>query len=206
MCHKADVTAIRRYNFVAIVLAAVVVFPASYAFGQDYSARLNGFNVTGSVPGPTAAETGAILTNGTGMLRLHLDKSTQTANYELTFSDLTSTVTQAHIHFGKEHVAGGIMVWLCQNPATNPGPDGTPVCPQTNGTVTGTITAGSVQAIATQNVTAGDFNALVDALESNTAYANVHTDNFKAGEIRGQTQIFGKDDNHDRDGSRNRDN
>ena len=33
----------------------------------------------------------------------------------------------------------------------------------------------NVQAIPGQNVVAGDFNALVVALESETAYANVHT-------------------------------
>jgi CHRD domain len=54
------------------------------------------------------------------------------------------------------------------------------------------ITAGNVQAIASQNVTAGDFDALEDALTTNTAYANVHTSNFPAGEIRGQ--IRGGDD------------
>ena len=46
----------------------------------------------------------------------------------------------------------------------------------------------NVQAIASQNVTAGDFNGFVDALTTNTAYANVHTTNFPAGEIRGQVR------------------
>jgi hypothetical protein len=52
--------------------------------------------------------------------------------------------------------------------------------------VTGTITAGDVQGIAAQHVMAGDFDALEDALENNSAYANVHTAAFPAGEIRGQ--------------------
>lgn len=196
MSHEASGT-IYRYGFVAVAIAAVVVFSTNYARGQEYSAQLNGFNVTGSVPGPTAAASGAILTNGTGTLKLHLDKYNQTATYQLTYSDPTSTVTQAHIHFGEVHVAGGIMIWLCQNPTTNPGPEGTPVCPEPGGTVTGTITASSVQAIATQNVTAGDFDALVAALEHNAAYANVHSENFKAGELRGQVRIVGWEGNHD---------
>ena len=196
MSHRVD-GATHRYGFVAIAFAAVIAFSANNASGQEYSARLNGFNVTGSVPGPTAAASGAILTKGTGTLKLHLDKNTQTATYELTYSDVTSTVTQAHIHFGKVHVAGGIMIWLCQNPATNPGPDGTPTCPEPGGSVTGTITASSVQAIATQNVTAGDFDAFVAALESKTAYANVHTENFKAGELRGQVLAVGREGDHD---------
>jgi CHRD domain len=188
-----------RYGFIAIAVAAVIGFSANYASGQEYSARLNGFNVTGNVPGPTAAASGAIFTNGTGTVYLYLDKNSQTATYKLTYSDLTSTVTQAHIHFGKVHVAGGIMVWLCGNPATNPGPAGTPTCPEPSGTVTGTITATSVQAIATQNVTAGDFDALEDALESNTAYSNVHSVNFPAGELRGQLLPIEKEGDHEHD-------
>jgi hypothetical protein len=56
------------------------------------------------------------------------------------------------------------------------------------GTVTGTLTAANVLPIAGQGVPAGDFQALVDALESDTAYANIHTSNFPAGEIRGQVR------------------
>ena len=56
-------------------------------------------------------------------------------------------------------------------------------------------TASSVVAVPGQNVTAGDFDALTDALTSDTAYANVHTMNFKAGEIRGQVRKNEKDQN-----------
>ena len=54
--------------------------------------------------------------------------------------------------------------------------------------MTGTLTAANVLAIAGQNVPAGDFSALVDALESDTAYANIHTTAFPAGEIRGEVR------------------
>ncbi len=52
--------------------------------------------------------------------------------------------------------------------------------------VTGTLTPASVLAVPGQNIVAGDFSIVPAALKSDTAYANVHTNNFKAGEIRGQ--------------------
>jgi CHRD domain len=58
------------------------------------------------------------------------------------------------------------------------------------------ITGGNVLAIAAQGMPASDFDALVDLLVSNTAYANVHTTNFPAGEIRGQIRKPDKDDEH----------
>jgi len=170
----------------ALVVATVVAFSAAYAQAQQFSAHLNGFEELGA----QNAETGAILSSGQGTLKLTLNKNAGLITYTLTYSNVgttgpgTGTVTQAHIHFGKEHVAGGIIVFLCTNLGN--GPTGTPACPANTGTVTGTIMAAQVQAIAKQNVNAGDFNAVIAALISDTAYANVHTTAFQAGEIRGQ--------------------
>jgi len=180
----------RRHKLIeAAVAAGFVALWGGVAHADEYSARLSGFNETGGLN----AESGAILTNGTGTLQLDLDNKSQTATYTLTFSDLSSAVTQAHIHFAKVHVPGGIFIWLCQT-AAKPSPTaGTPFCPTAGGTVTGTITGASVIAVPTQNVTAGDFDALTDALSSNTAYTNVHTVNFPGGEIRGQVRKSEKD-------------
>jgi hypothetical protein len=182
--------------FGATLAAAVVFVSAGYACAQEFSARLSGFEELGSLTAPT----GAILSNGSGTLRLKLDRKAGTADFALTYSDVgttppkTGTVTQAHIHFGKKHGAGGIIVWLCGT-ATNPGPTGTPKCPGLNsGTMTGTLAQANVLAIATQNVEAGDFDALVDALTSDTAYANIHTTALPAGEIRGQVRKGHGDD------------
>jgi hypothetical protein len=43
-------------------------------------------------------------------------------------------------------------------------------------------------------VAVGDFDAVIDALNSNTAYANIHTTKFPAGEIRGQVRRGERDD------------
>lgn len=154
-----------------------------------FTAKLDGFQEVGGLN----AETGAILTEGKGRLELTLDKSHQTLTYKLTYffpsveANGPTNVLQSHIHFGRVHTPGGIMVFFCTNLGN--GPAGTPPCPTPEGTVTGTITAAGVQAVTGQQVTAGDFGAVVAALTSNTAYANVHTTNFKSGEIRGQTRL-----------------
>jgi hypothetical protein len=193
----------RRQKLIeAAVVAGVVALwgGAAHADGggantEEFSARLSGFNELGSLPSATAFPTGAILTEGNGTLQLDLDKKSHMATYTLTFSGLSSAVTQAHIHFGKVHVAGGIFVWLCQTMAKPSPTAGTPSCPTEGGTVTGTITAAKIIAVPGQNVPAGMFDVLTEALTSNTAYANVHTVNFPAGEIRGQVRKDEKDHN-----------
>jgi len=188
----------------AVLLATLVVLTASYAYAEDFSARINGFQEVGGVG---AGQTGAIRSNGTGTF--HLDLDTNQATFTLTYSDVGSpptpasrTVTQAHIHFGKRHVGGGILVFLCANVVT--APPGTQPCPPNAGTVTGTLRPENIQAITGQNVTAGDFDALVDALRSNTAYVNIHSTGFPVGEIRGQIRKS-NGDHHDQGGDDNRD-
>lgn len=164
-----------------LMTAAAAAVPATGSpQAEEFHAVLSGFNEIGELN----KESGAILTSGSGTLDLKLDRRNETLSFTLNFQNLTSPVTQAHIHFGKVHVAGGIMVFFCSN-LPNP-PAGTQPCPTNGGTVTGTLSAANVQAIAGENVPAGDFDAIVDALLSNTAYANVHTANFPSGEIRGQ--------------------
>jgi hypothetical protein len=182
----------------ASLAAAVVTFSAGYGYADEssagsdeFSARLSGFNEIGSIS--ATGYTGAILSDGSGTVTLHLNKNS--IDYTLKYSNVGTTapligsVLFAHIHFGKSRDSGGILVFFCTNvPFTGSGP--TPPSCNTDssgsGTVSGTWTKDNVQKIAGQNVNAGDFDALVDALNSNTAYANIHTTALTGGEIRGQ--------------------
>src|SRR5262245_18835622 len=157
---------------------------------------LSGFN---DVVGPNLG-VGAVFSTGSGQLKLKIDRRNREIEYELSFDfpDAADTptlgtqfVNQGHIHFGQRHTTGGIPVWLCQS-ADSPAPPAvaadTPMCPSPGGTVTGTITPAKVLALAAQGFPAGEegFDALLEALRTGTAYGNVHTDRFPAGEIRGQ--------------------
>jgi hypothetical protein len=204
---------LRLKHFEAIFAAAVVGFVASYACAQEFTAHLKGVNEIGSIPnGATYAQsyTGAVLSNGEGTVKLNLNKTAGTIDYELTYSNVgttppqTGTVSQAHIHFGKSRNSGGIVVFFCTNltfSGTGPTPQN---CPQNSGTISGTWTKADVQAVPAQNIQAGDFEALVYALESDTAYANVHTvplsgatnTAYPGGEIRGQVHLANEEREH----------
>jgi hypothetical protein len=171
-----------RMTLMGVILSALTAVPAAMAAPrvEQFHAVFSGFNEIGALN----AASGAVLSPGRGTLELQLDRVNQTLSFVLKYSDLSASVTQSHIHFGKKHVAGGVMVFFCSNLTSAPA--GTQPCPAGGGTVTGTLSAVNVLPIAGQNVPAGDFQAVIDALESDTAYANIHTVNFPAGEIRGE--------------------
>jgi hypothetical protein len=126
----------------------------------------------------------SLSTPGRGRFRAVIDEDAQTITYRLTYGGLEADVTQAHIHFGQKHTAGGISVFLCANVGTPPA--GTPACPAQGGEVTGTLTPDSVLGPAAQGIAAGEFAELIAAIRTGNAYANVHSTKYPAGEIRGQ--------------------
>jgi len=116
--------------------------------------------------------------------RFNQDQSELT--YVLTYAGFTTPVLQSHLHLGQRAMSGGIMVFLCTNLGN--GPAGTPPCPTPAGTVTGTLSASGVVGPAGQGITPGDFAKVVDAIRNGVAYANIHTQAFPSGELRGQLE------------------
>lgn len=130
-------------------------------------------------------EVPTISTAARGELRATIYNDDSAVTYELSYSGLEGTVTQAHIHLGQHSVNGGIAVWLCSNLTSPPTPAGVQPCPQ-SGTITGTITAADVVGPAGQGVAPGQFAELLAALRDGLTYVNVHTTMFPGGEIRSQ--------------------
>ena len=127
-----------------------------------------------------------IITDGTGTLTATVNDDTS-ITYTLSYKNLSTPVTQAHIHIGATKITGGVSIFFCTNLGN--GPAGTPTCPNdatNSGTVTHTVTAADVVGPAGQGIPAGDMKDVVRAIASGVTYANVHTTAHPAGEIRGQ--------------------
>lgn len=179
-----------KMKLAAVLISTMLGSSAMASQVEEFHADISGFREVGVL----GSITGAISTEGHGTLDLRLNRRAQTLEFKLTFADMSAPVIMSHIHLGQVHVAGGVMVFFCSNSG---GPAGTQACPGTAGTVTGTITPANVLALPGQHLSAGDFDALVDALEHNTTYVNVHTTAFPTGEIRGE--IRHGDGDRDRD-------
>ena len=139
--------------------------PTTGATAKSLKAHLDGYQ-----------EVPAISTTGSGKFKIKVNGDS--AQFKLRYSDLSSPVKFAHVHFGREGVNGGVIAFLC-------GGGGKPACPA-SGEVTGTIVPADVIGPADQGIAAGEFAEFVRALKADAVYANVHTDTFGDGEIRGQ--------------------
>lgn len=136
-------------------------------------------------------EVPAVSSTATGSFTMLIDPTGTQFTYRLTYSGLSSNVTQAHIHFGQKGVNGGITLFFCTNLGN--GPAGTQSCPVSAGTVTGRITAAEITGgAAAQGIAATELAEVLRAIRSGVAYVNVHTTNFPGGEIRGQLVLDGK--------------
>lgn len=105
-------------------------------------------------------------------------------HYRLIVANLDN-VRMAHIHYAPAGVNGGVSVWLYpERPPVQLIP-GT-----TNGVLmTGTITQADLDALkpaGTDTRPIQTMEQLIAAMVAGNTYANVHTDQFPGGEIRGQ--------------------
>jgi len=144
--------------------------------GGEFRAKLDGYS-----------EVPAVSTTARGRFEARIDGDQ--IHYELKYSGLEAPVRFAHIHFAQEDVNGAVVAFLC-------GGDGTPDCPQ-SGKVSGTITAADVVPATAQGIAENEIDEVIQAVRRGVTYANVHSDKFPTGEIRGQ--IGGGDEDEDED-------
>jgi len=170
----ASIMKTKNIGFWVITALAVSMFAAAAgpSHTERFSASLSGAN---EVPPINSA--------GTGNFEMTIRPDG--INFSLSFSDLSSNLSVAHLHFAPSKVAGGVMIFLC-------GGGGQPACPAaTSGNITGTITAANVTGPGGQGIAAGDLDSALEAVRDGLSYANMHTTMFGGGEIRGNVQRGG---------------
>ena len=168
----------KRASLAISLITLLAVSAIAFTQGKKIREFLTGYEEVPSVS--TVAE---------GEFHARISSDDSQIDYELKYSDLEGAVTQAHIHFGQTGVNGGISVWLCGNPsATVTPPAGTPLCPASPATVTGTLTADDVVGPAGQGIAATEFAELIKAIRAGKTYANVHSSKFPGGEVRSQIE------------------
>lgn len=148
-----------------LLLASAVTVALADNDESEFSAKLKGFS-----------EVPAVSTEASGRFKAEVDGNE--IRFSLRYSDLEAPVRFAHIHFAQKNVNGGVAAFLC-------GGGGKPDCPQ-SGEVEGTVTAADVVGPAEQGIAPGEIDELIEAMENDRTYANVHSDKFPSGEIRGQ--------------------
>jgi hypothetical protein len=171
-----------------VLVASAIAGVAALGIGAVASASSNGHGHSSTKFSERLSgyeEVPALSTPGNGTFRARVDRQNQEIQYKLTFADLESNVTQAHIHFENATNSGNVVVFLCSNLGN--GPAGTQACPAGGGTITGTIRPADVTGgAADQGIAAGEFDELVRAMKAGATYVNVHSVDRAAGEIRGQ--------------------
>jgi len=175
-----------------LVAAAFVVLGSGVVFTDDGGSRRIGVRLTGYEETPLA-----LSTPGNGRFNARISKDESEIQWELSYGDTETTVTQSHIHFGARAQTGGISIFLCSNLGN--GPVGTQACPASapeDNPVTGVATAANVIGPAGQGIAAGEFAEVIAAIRAGAAYVNVHSTGRPGGEIR--AQFPGNDDHRDR--------
>jgi hypothetical protein len=116
-----------------------------------------------------ANEVPPVTSSATGTATFELNDAETSADWTITVTGLTSSITNAHIHLGKPgHQSGRVIVLLPGWPTTG-----------TSGTWSGTLTSG---ASLSEGLT---WTSLIDLIRNGDTYVNVHTANFGGGEVRG---------------------
>lgn len=154
----------RRTALMAVLMLTLSMVGCSDSDDEFFVARLSPGNEVHEV------SSGA---SGTAGFTLQGDS----LHYSISVGDIRAVIG-AHIHFGAAGTNGPIRVVLFPGPGLDPFTDPT-------GPLEGYLTSGSFAASAVDGVSFGD---LLAQMRAETAYVNVHTTAFGAGEVRGQIE------------------
>jgi CHRD domain len=170
-------------RWLRLALAVIFVFSLAPA----------GVSAQDDQPGPHGVAYVAVMTNqaevpptpgaGRGIASFVLSSDGALLYFSVSVTDLSSPARAAHIHLGSPGANGDVIVNLC-------GAGSTPRCASD-----GLVASGTIDSSALVGPMAGrTLEDLLAVLETNATYANVHSDRFPNGEIRGQVRSLQADD------------
>jgi hypothetical protein len=174
----------RNVKFSAPVLASIAAMFVAPVLAQQtptpYSVHMTGYEETALT----------LNTTGSGDFKAIVSADGTSIQYMLMYRDLSSPATQAHIHFGRPAITGGIVLWLCAN---TPLPPRRPLSRYLSHVPLPAdhhphADRRRCRWVSGQGIDAGTagFAQMVAALRTGSAYANVHTTLRPGGEVRGR--------------------
>jgi len=182
-----------------LTLLVVTLLMISTASAQSvFTAKLQGFQ-----------EAPAVVSAGTGNVRITISDDGTSIKYELTYSGLEGStvpggkVLFAHIHVGQRNVSGGVAVFFCGGGKSATTQAACPASAVGANAITGTWTAADIVGPTAQGVDPTDpngedaFARFIKAIRAGRSYANVHSTRSPSGEIRGQLVRSHGDDEDD---------
>jgi hypothetical protein len=167
-----------RRGLFAAALAVIAVLPAAGVSAASAPAATSSRVFVSVMTG--AQQVPAVQTEGIAAAAFEVSSDRKSIRFELAAANLSSNITQAHIHLGAAGTNGPVVVFLVR-PTSVSGQEFF-----TSGTFTAADQVGPLAGSAT-------LDTLIQALGAGTAYVNVHTVNHPAGEVRGQTRAIGED-------------
>lgn len=161
--------------------AAIFAVSASPVLADDDDREKGGGSLKTRLTG--YEEVLPVYTPASGDVSVRFEESPDRVIVTLRYEKLATAVQAAHLHWGQSGVTGPVILTLCGAQSGN-------TCPANGDQALFTFNAQAVQGVAAGTPTgffpANDLNALRDGLRSGVVYANVHTQQFPGGEIRGQ--------------------
>jgi CHRD domain-containing protein len=166
-----------------VVAALAISLSASHAITITYFADLSG-----------PAESPPNASPGTGFAQIVVDTTAHTLLVDATFSGLSGTTTQAHIHCCTA-VAGTGAAGVAVTPGTLPSfplgvTSGHYISPTIDLTLATSYTPAFVTDFGGGTITGAEV-AFLAGLAAGTAYFNIHSSAFTGGEIRGFLAVPG---------------
>jgi len=164
-----------KTKLTAAILGLGMLGVADVAIAQssNFRASLDGYQAVPALSLP----------NSTGKLTLFRINGNSSIDYTINYNTGGDRVQQIHVHFGRPGTNGGVIAFLCSNLGNAPA--GTPLCPATPASVSGTLAADDIVGPSAQGIAPGELAEVIAAVRAGAVYVCVHTNAFPGGSIRG---------------------